>query len=196
MPFEPSRPPVLVTGNPNKAEEARRIVGWELETVAVELPEIQSLDLAEVLAAKGEEAWRRVGRPLVVEETGLEVDAMEGFPGPLVRWMLEAMGAEGIARAARALAAPGEAPGVTARCLLLYVDGERRVTGEGTSRGTLVLPPRGDEGFGWDPVFLPEGERRTFGELPGEVKDRIGHRGRAWRDLARRLGAEVAVPDA
>jgi len=179
----------LVTGNRNKAEEARRIVGWELETVAIDLPEVQSLDLAEVLAAKGDEAWRRVGRPLVVEETGLEVDVLGGFPGPLVRWMLESMGAEGIARAARALAAQGEAPAVTARCLLLYADAERRVVGEGVSRGTLVLPPRGDEGFGWDPVFLPEGETRTFGELPGEVKDRIGHRGRAWRDLVRRLEA-------
>ncbi len=188
-PPEPWRSPVLVTGNPHKVEEARRIVGWELETVALDLPEIQSLDLAEVLAAKGEEAWRRVGRPLVVEETGLEIDLMGGFPGPLVRWMLEAMGAAGIARAARALAPEGEAPAVTARCLLLYADGERRVTGEGTSRGTLVLPPRGDEGFGWDPVFLPEGETRTFGELPGEVKDRIGHRGLAWRDLARKLGS-------
>ncbi len=181
--------PVLVTGNPGKVEEAERILGWRLETVPIDLPEIQSLDLAEVLAAKGEEAWRRVGRPLVVEETGLEVDAMGGFPGPLVRWMLEATGAEGIARAARALSPDGEAPAVTARCLLLYVDGERRVTGEGVSRGTLVLPPRGDGGFGWDPVFLPEGETRTFGELPGEIKDRIGHRGLAWRDLAAKLGS-------
>jgi len=177
-----------VTGNPNKLEEARRILDWRLETVRVDLPEIQSLDLAEVLAAKGEEAWRRVGRPLVVEETGLEVDAMGGFPGPLVRWMLETLGAEGIVRAARAFVPEGEAPAVTARCLLLYVDGERRVSGEGVARGTLVLPPRGAEGFGWDPVFLPQGGTRTFGELPGEVKDRIGHRGRAWRDLARKLG--------
>ncbi|MGD2115849.1 MAG: non-canonical purine NTP pyrophosphatase [Acidobacteriota bacterium] len=196
----------LVTGNPNKLAEIRRLVRSpsgrdagagalpELDSVALDLPEIQSLDLEEVLRAKGEEARRRVDGPVVVEETGLEVEAFGGFPGPLVKWMLQTMGAGGIARAARALSAAGDsgdgAPraAATARCLLLYVDGERRVLGEGVEPGELVFPPRGDQGFGWDPVFLPEGETRTYGELPGEVKDEIGHRGKAWRDLMRRLG--------
>ena len=211
----------LVTGNPNKLEEARRILAAEagrggrrppeLDSVELDLPEIQSLDLGEVLAAKAEEAWRRLGpghgagdrdrshpgtrRLLVVEETGLEIDAFGGFPGPLVKWMLEAVGAEGIVRAARGLLRErGEdptAPRALARCRLLalgdHLGTRRRVSGEGVEPGTLVLPGRGDGGFGWDPVFLPEGEKRTYGELPGEVKDRIGHRGRAWRDLVAKL---------
>lgn len=193
----------LVTGNPNKLEEARRLFRGpdstslpELESVSVDLPEIQSLDLGEVLEAKAAEAWQRLGRPLVVEETGLEVEVFGGFPGPLVKWMLAAMGAEGIARAATALCrerGDREPPRVLARCLLLYTDGGRRVIGEGVEPGTLVLPGRGGEGFGWDPVFLPEGETRTYGELPGEVKDQIGHRGKAWRDLVEKLG--FGAPD-
>jgi XTP/dITP diphosphohydrolase len=103
--------------------------------------------------------------------------------------MLEAMGAEGIARAAAALG-DGRA---TARCALLWTDGSREVIGEGEARGTLV-PPRGGGGFGWDPVFLPEGERRTYGELEAAAKDRLGHRGRAWRDLLARL-AELGLPN-
>lgn len=211
----------LVTGNPHKLEEARRIVAAaaretrreppELDSVALDLPEIQSLDLAEVLEAKGEEARRRLeaspeagpgaagGDYLVVEETGLEIEAFEGFPGPLVRWMLESVGAEGLARAARGLlrevGKDPTAPRVVARCRILGLRqagaGEERIpsriVGEGIEPGTLVLPGRGDGGFGWDPVFLPEGEERTYGELPGEVKDRIGHRGRAWRDLLAKL---------
>jgi XTP/dITP diphosphohydrolase len=51
----------------------------------------------------------------------------------------------------------------------------------------LVLPPRGEQGFGWDPVFLPEGESRTYGELGPQEKDALSHRGRAWRDLLARL---------
>ena len=178
-------PFVLVTGNPGKLAEARRLWGRALEAIGLDLPEIQSLDLSEVLRAKGEEAWRRIGRPLVVEETGLELDALRGFPGPLVKWMLQAIGAEGIARVGLAA---GEAA-VTARCMLLLVDGERRVLAEGSTRGRLVLPPRGREGFGWDPVFLPEGEVLTYGELPPAEKDRLGHRGRAWRALAEQLAS-------
>jgi len=80
------RPPfVLVTGNPGKLAEARRLLGSgaDLQAVEVDLPEIQSLDLEAILRAKAEEAWRRVGRPLVVEEAGLGLAALHGFPGPV-----------------------------------------------------------------------------------------------------------------
>src|SRR5262249_1674617 len=143
----PPVPYVLVTGNRGKIAEARRVVGPGLEAVEGDLPEIQSLDLLAVLQAKGEEAWRRPGQPPVVEEAGLELAAMNGFPGPLVKWMLDAVGAEGLARAAQALGDPR----ATARCALLYRDGERTVIAEGTTEGVLVLPPRGAHGFGWDP---------------------------------------------
>jgi XTP/dITP diphosphohydrolase len=170
---------VFVTGNLDKLVEAQRIVGQDLEAVGLELPELQSLDLGEVLRAKSEEAWRRLERPLVVEETGLELAALAGFPGPLVKWMLAAVGAEGIARTAHAL---GETE-VLARCGLLYRDAAKTAFAQGVTEGRLVLPPRGERGFGWDPVFLPEGQELTYGELDGEQKDAISHRGRAWRAL-------------
>jgi len=143
---------------------------------------------AEVLRAKARHAWESVQRPLVVEETGLELAAMNGFPGPLVKWMLEAVGAAGIARTALA---SGE-PRAKAVCLLLWTDGRHTVLARGETSGDLVLPPRGANGFGWDPVFQPAGDTRTYGELPDEEKDRIGHRGRAWRDLLGRLRAAAS----
>ncbi|HXT22751.1 MAG TPA: non-canonical purine NTP pyrophosphatase [Thermoanaerobaculia bacterium] len=173
----------LVTGNPDKRAEAERILGSPVDCVPLDLPEPQSLDLLAVLRAKGDEAFRRLRRPVVVEETGLELAALNGFPGPLVKWMLAAVGAEGIARTALAL---GDAR-VTARCALLWTDGDREVIGEGETDGTLVHPARGAGGFGWDPVFLPDGEARTYGELSAADKDRLGHRGRAWRDLLAKL---------
>jgi non-canonical purine NTP pyrophosphatase (RdgB/HAM1 family) len=175
---------VLVTGNPDKRREAERILGRAVPTVALDLPELQSDRLSEVLRAKAEEAWRRLRRPVVVEETGLELDALRGFPGPLVKWMLRAVGAEGIARIALA---QGE-PGAVARCALELRHGGGSVGGVGGARGVLVLPARGEGGFGWDPVFQPAGETRTYGELPAEVKDAIGHRGKAWRALLEKLG--------
>ncbi|HEX9943384.1 MAG TPA: non-canonical purine NTP pyrophosphatase [Thermoanaerobaculia bacterium] len=177
------RPFVLVTGNPGKIAEARLALGGDVETEVLDLPEIQSLDYVEVARAKAGEAWRRLGRPLVVEEAGLDLAALNGFPGPLVKWMLEAMGAEGIARTAAAL---GDLR-ATARCVLLYKDGDREIVAEGRTEGTLVLPGRGTHGFGWDPVFLPDGSAFTFAELTGAEKDAVSHRGKAWREMAAKL---------
>ena len=149
----------------------------------MDLPEIQSLDLEEVLGGKAREAWRTLRQPVIVEETGLELAALNGFPGPLVKWMLEAIGAEGIARTAIVLGDPR----ARAICVLMWTDGKRSVVARGETAGDLVLPPRGDNGFGWDPVFRPSGEVLTYGELTDEEKDRIGHRGKAWRKLLSRL---------
>lgn len=172
-------PFVLVTGNRGKLAEARLATGLALEAVELDLPEIQSLDLLEVLRAKAEEAWRRLRRPLVVEEAGLELAALNGFPGPLVKWMLEAVGPEGLSRTARAL---GDAR-ATACCALLCKEGEREIVAEGRTEGTLVLPARGRHGFGWDPVFQPDGETRTFSEMTDLEKLAVSHRGKAWRAL-------------
>ncbi|HEX4962007.1 MAG TPA: non-canonical purine NTP pyrophosphatase [Thermoanaerobaculia bacterium] len=177
------RPFVLVTGNLGKIAEARLALGGEVETFVADLPEIQSLDYLEVLRAKADEAWRQAGRPLVVEEAGLDLAALNGFPGPLVKWMLHAVGAEGLARTAIAL---GEAR-ASARCFLLYKDGDQELVAEGRTEGTLVLPGRGIHGFGWDPVFLPDGSSHTFAELTGQEKNAVSHRGKAWRALQDRL---------
>ncbi|MGH9379352.1 MAG: non-canonical purine NTP pyrophosphatase [Thermoanaerobaculia bacterium] len=172
----------LVTGNPGKLAEARRLCPLPFDAFELDLPEIQSLSFAEVARAKADEAWRHLGRPLVVEEAGLELAAWNGFPGPLVKWMLEAAGAAGIARTALALSETR----ATARCLLLYRDAEREILAEGVTPGRIV-EPRGDCGFGWDPIFLPEGSNQTFAELTAEQKDTFSHRGRAWRDLVQQL---------
>jgi XTP/dITP diphosphohydrolase len=182
------RPLLLVTGNPGKLVEARRLAGREIESIALDLPEIQSLDFDEVLAEKVRAAFAHPeagGRPVIVEEAGLELAAMNRFPGPLVRWMLDAVGAEGISRAALALGDPC----ATAVSRIAWTDGKTTIVGRGDTKGTLVLPGRGANGFGFDPVFLPSGSERTFGELGGEEKDRFSHRGKAWRDLLARLDA-------
>jgi non-canonical purine NTP pyrophosphatase (RdgB/HAM1 family) len=178
-------PPVFVTGNPHKLAEARRVTGMKLEAFEMELPEIQSLDVGPILDAKAEAAWRQVGRPVVVEETSLELEALHGFPGPLVKWMLEAIGPEGIAQTALKL----DDPRAKVVCLLRYrgqggpptEPGRAGFLARGECTGRLVLPARGTHGFGWDPVFQPDGHFRTFGEMSDAEKTEIGPRGRAWR---------------
>lgn len=179
-------PFVLVTGNRGKIAEARMAIGEDLEAVDLDLPELQSLDLAEILREKAEEAWRRLGRPLVIDDVSLELAAFHGFPGPLIKWMLESLGAEGLARAAATL---GDVR-ATARCGLFYKDADRTLMVEGVSEGRLVTPGRGEAGFGWNPVFQPVESDRTYAELAGADRLAVSHRGRAWRELVRRLAAE------
>lgn len=184
-------PFLLVTGNTHKVAEAQRILDRPVDAAPLDLPEIQSLDLVEVLRAKAAEAWSRLGRPVVVEESALELEALGGFPGPLVKWMLRAAGADGLARTALALGDDR----ATAHCALLYKSGPGEgdeVVAHGRVAGRLVHPPRGEGGFGWDPVFVPtpEGDAgggRTAAELDGTEKDAVSHRGRAWRELVRTL---------
>jgi non-canonical purine NTP pyrophosphatase (RdgB/HAM1 family) len=178
---------LLVSGNRGKIAEARLIAGPDLPAAELDLPEIQSLDMLEILRAKAAAAWEALGRPVVVEEAGLELVALNGFPGPLIKWMLQAVGSDGIARTAEAL---GDVR-ATARCQLLYYqdggDGGEEIVAEGATEGILVWPGRGSHGFGWDPVFLPDGGDRTFAELDGLEKLAVSHRGKAWRDLLRKL---------
>lgn len=183
-------PFVLVTGNAGKVRETERILGFAPEHIDLDLPEIQSLDLVEVLQAKAESAWQALQRPLVVEETGFGLDALGGFPGPLVKWMLQAVGPEGLARLAERL----DDPGAVAHCGLLYRSETESVIAEGLTRGTLTSEARGSQGFGWDPVFRPEGFDLTYAELAAATKDEIGHRGRAWRNLIRRWSALDSTP--
>lgn len=178
-------PFVFVTGNIGKLREAERLLGRPIEHVRLDLPEIQSLDLRQVLEAKADAAWRQLGTPLLVDDTGLELAALGGFPGPLVKWLLESVGAGGIGDLAARLGDPR----AVARCGLLYADGERRVLAEAAVAGEIVPAPVGGHGFGWDPVFRPAGATGTYAELSDAVKDRIGHRGEAWRRLIDQLAA-------
>lgn len=180
---EPLSQAVFVTGNPGKLEEAQRLCGLDLEAVEVDLPEIQTLEIQQVLQAKAVAACRILDRPVIVDETGLELAALNGFPGVLVKWMLQSVGAEGLARTAHRL---GDER-ATARCALLYYTRNRSVFAEGVTSGRLVLPARGAQGFGWDPVFQPDGHALTYAELRGPEKDLISHRGIAWRNLKERL---------
>ena len=171
---------VFVTGSADKRREAARILGFEPESHALDLPERQSLDLAAILKAKAEAAFAALRRPVLVEDVSFEIAAMNGFPGPLVKWMLAALGAEGLAQAALALG-DGEAKAV---CALAFYDGESLRTFAGETTGHLVAQARGRNGFGWDPVFQPQGSELTFAELEPSEKDRFSHRGKAWRAFA------------
>lgn len=175
---------VFVTSNQGKVREAEAVLARALDHLALDLPEIQSLDLEEVVRAKVEAAWQTLQRPVLVEDTGLELTGLGGFPGPLIRWLLISVGPEGIARIAHTFGDPR----ARARCLVCAGDGESTILGDGVVEGSIALEPRGSGGFGWDSVFMPDdGGGRTYGEMEEDEKNLISHRRKAFDALRTKL---------
>jgi non-canonical purine NTP pyrophosphatase (RdgB/HAM1 family) len=175
--------PALVTSNPGKAREVESILGMSLERLDIDLPEIQTLDVAEVVRQKAKSAFALAGRPVIVEDTGLSIDALRGLPGALVRWFLVTVGPEGIC----AMIPVGAERGATARTAVAYCDGKTLEVLTGETRGLIVARPQGERGFGWDAIFRPVGASRTFAEMAPAEKDAYSMRRRALERLLPRL---------
>lgn len=178
-------PVVFVTSRAEKAEEAARL-GFDVERLDLDLPEPQALDPSEIVEAKARAAYQRLGRPVLVEDSGLAVRAWGGFPGALVKWLEKSAGVAGLAR----MLDPFPDRSATAVCAIAYCDGGEVVAARGEAPGSIAPAPRGGAGFGWDAIFIPEGSDRTFAEMAPEQKDRVSHRRRAWDALAPRLALE------
>ena len=174
----------FVTSSEHKHREAQAILGVPLERVSLDLPEPQGLDVVAVARTKARLAFATLRRPVLVEDTALELEALGGFPGPLIRWLLEAAGVAAIPRLLDGFSTRG----ARARCAALAFDGERELLGVGTVAGEIAPAVRGASGFGWDVVFIPEwGGGRTYAEMPAAEKNARSHRALAFRELASEL---------
>ena len=180
----PFRQVAFVTSSQPKHREAEAILGLPLHRVALDLAEPQTLDVLRVARAKAQSAFQRLGTTVLVEDTSLELHALGGFPGPLVRWLLEAAGPASLARMLDGFTDRG----ATARCVALLYDGQREWIGEGVVDGVIVTTPRGHSGFGWDVVFAPSwGDGRTYAEMTVAEKNARSHRRLALRRLRQQL---------
>ncbi|AGB37942.1 XTP/dITP diphosphatase [Natronococcus occultus] len=171
----------FVTSNEGKVTEAQDYLEGidTVEQVEYDYAELQSDSLEEIVVTGAEEAYAALGNeePVLVDDTGLFVDALGGFPGPYSAYVEDTVGIERLWR----LASEEESKRARFRTVLAYADGERTETFEGSVAGTLVAP-RGDGGFGYDPIFEYNG--RTFAEMDTDEKNAISHRGRALAAFA------------
>jgi XTP/dITP diphosphohydrolase len=185
----------VASRNRKKLVELRRVLdGAGVALTLLSLDDVASFDEApetgatfeENALAKARDAFRASGLPSVADDSGLEVEALNGMPGVLsARW--SGWHGDDLANSALLLAQLGEVPderrGAAFVSACALVSGAGEVVVRGVWPGSIVREPRGDGGFGYDPVFLPAGSTRTAAELTPEEKDAVSHRGRALAAL-------------
>ena len=194
---------VFATRNAGKLRELRELVaphGWEVRSLD-DFPEMPEVDedqpsFAGNAEKKARAALAFTGLPALADDSGLEVDALDGAPG--VRSARYAgAGHDDRANTDKLLQALAGVPDArrTARfrCALAFVDETGALTcADGTCEGRIAHAPRGAGGFGYDPVFLVGNGPRTMAELAPEEKNRLSHRGQAMREMAARLANALA----
>jgi len=175
------------TSSDHKYEEAREVLteyGVELERLSIDRVEIQADD-PELIAEYSLKVLD-VDIPLLIEDAGLYIDKYYGFPGPYSSYALRTIDNEGILKLME-----GETErGARYLSAVAFRDGDTSVTFTGEVVGRIAMEMRGTNGFGYDPIFMPEeGDGRTFGEMSAAEKARISHRARAFRKLGEWLRA-------
>jgi len=188
----------IATNNPHKLRELGRICrDWPVEWLTAENHPVPWPDVHEPHDTYLDNALEKaraiasaLGEPAIADDSGIEADALDGGPGPRsARFAGEgASDAENLAKLVGVIRDESSARTARYRCVaaIAWPDG-RALHAEGVCDGTLVATPKGARGFGYDPIFVPEGEHRTMAELEDEEKDRISHRGRAFRAVAELL---------
>lgn len=191
---------VLATRNPDKVREIRAI----LRNAPVEVADLADLHdwdepvedgntLEENAYIKARAVYAATGVPAIADDTGLEVDALGGAPGV---WSSRYSG-EGATYESNCVKLLSELAGATDRSARFRTvvatagmpSGDFDIDGE--LAGEIAIAPRGDAGFGYDPVFVPAGSERTLAEMSLDEKNAIGHRGRAFREFAAELARQL-----
>lgn len=189
---------VFATNNKNKLAEIRSILGDKIEVLSlsdinchVDIPETGTT-LEENARHKAEYVYQNYGLSVFADDTGLEVDALGGAPGVYSARYAGGAGHDSEANMAKLLRELGDTDNRKARFRTVIALIEKEKGGEptlfeGIVNGTIIRERRGGEGFGYDPIFQPDGYDETFAELGSDIKNKISHRARAVAKLAEYL---------
>jgi inosine triphosphate pyrophosphatase len=166
--------------------ELSNLIQNQLIPVHLDLDEIQTCDLKELVEDKLRQAWKEIGRSVIVEDTSLYFNAWRELPGPMVKWFVKNLGPQGMHKALQNF----KNQQARAVCCLGYTsDGEVLHIFYGEVEGKIISP-RGSSGFGWDSIFCPEGTQLTFAEMSEEEKSKFSPRRRSVEKFRDFLVAE------
>lgn len=169
---------IFATSNQNKIKEVSRILGSnvELEGTSLEIEEIQSLNPVKVAEEKAKAYYKEMKNPLLVEDTSLSFNGLNGLPGPYINDFSKALNNKGLIEL---LANTDNRRAVAQVTFCLIIDEKKLYTFEGKVEGNISTEEKGANGFGWDPIFIPLGQDKTFGEMNDAEKDAFSMRGKA-----------------
>lgn len=147
----------------------------------LDIDEIQSLDLEKIVKNKAKQAFDKIKDPVIVDDVSAGLSSLSGLPGPFIKFFNKEIGSDSLFKLSKS-----ENEEVTISCIAAYYDGKHFILGKGTIKGKIVSP-RGDNGFGFDSVVIPDGQKKTMAEMTEEEKMQVSHRGRAFRSLLEQL---------
>lgn len=192
---------VLASSNPGKLREFAEMLadkGWSItrqSDFGIEPPPETGTTFLENALIKARNAARLTGLPAIADDSGIEVDALDGAPG-VYSARYSGDGASDAANLDKLLAAlhgvPEAKRGARYQSVIVFVrdaDDAQPLIGQGTWEGRIIETRRGSGGFGYDPSFLPAGETRTAAELPTDLRNASSHRGQALRAFLAQLGS-------
>jgi len=175
----------FITSNKHKYHEIRRILELEAPWIEFEVAsnvqklEIQSDDLKKIVLFAAENALQGFDEPFIIEEAGLFIDALGGFPGPYSSYVYKTIGCDGILKLMHGVQ---DRSAEFQSVIALHYGGIIKLF-LGRIRGVIAGEKRGASGFGFDPIFIPENDNRTFAEMSTDEKNLVSHRGKSARKM-------------
>lgn len=169
----------FVTGNEGKISEAQAILEIPIKIVKTNLDEIQALELETIVKKKAIEAFEIVKKPLIVDDVGLYIETWGGFPGPFIKFLLNSGGNNLLLK----MLASETNRNATAKAAIAFHDSENVHIFIGEVKGQIAKESLGDNGWGWDPIFIPSHTDKTYAQLSTEEKNEVSHRRSALEKL-------------
>ncbi|KKU03311.1 MAG: Ham1 family protein [Candidatus Amesbacteria bacterium GW2011_GWB1_47_26] len=170
----------FATANEGKLKEASAILGIEVLGCGLDIAEIQSLDPIKVAVQKAKDYYLKLQKPILVEDVSLAFAALNGLPGPYINDFSKALGNTGLLE----LLVSKSVRSATAQTTLVFIDASQQEhVFMGKIKGTIAPAPTGDNGFGWDPIFIPQGHTKTFAQMTDAEKNTCSMRALAFQEF-------------
>lgn len=185
----------FVTSNEFKLKEASEILGIKIKSININVDEIQDIDIDKIIKHKVIASYKAINKPVMVEDTGLYIEALNGFPGGLIKWLMKSIGTTGSLEFGtknnniiKLLENYNNKKIYAKTSVAIAYSYETIIITNGILKGAISNNPVGNNGFGWDDIFIPEGYNKTLAQMTIQQKNEISMRKIAFSRIKEHIG--------